>query len=107
MTPWLPCRVLILEPQGLLRDLLAQAIAQNPQFELAGTFGDAEEAMQGGAALSPRLIVMDVHFPDGRGLEAASFFLTHLPFSRVLVLSESVDAKMTDGIDGNPRSRMR
>jgi hypothetical protein len=61
-----PIRVVVVEDEPLLRDLLQIALSHQAGLAVAGVFGDAATALAAIPPLSPQMAVLDIDL--GRGL---------------------------------------
>ena len=80
-------RILLIDDHPLLRQGIAQTIDAEPDFEVAGQAGDAEEALSIFDAVAPDLVVTDISLPGMNGLELLKNLLTLHPDLPVLVVS--------------------
>lgn len=78
--------VVLVEPRALLRDALAALLQSQPVFRLAGQAERLRDlAMLGG---DPRVVVMSLDLPDGRGPSAVQAAHRYAPSASILVLSD-------------------
>lgn len=68
---------------GVSRDLEAAG------FIVAATADGVERARNRAAAVTPDVVLMDMHLPDGNGADATAAVLEVSPHSKILVLSAS------------------
>ncbi len=61
--------VFLLEDHEFLRTGLRAIISQDPQFEICGEYGQARGAVQEVLRQEPDIVILDITFPDGNGLE--------------------------------------
>ena len=80
-------RILLVDDHPLLRQGIAQTIEAEPDLEVAGQAGDAEEALATFDAVGPDLVVTDISLPGMNGLELLKNLLTLHPDLPVLVVS--------------------
>jgi DNA-binding NarL/FixJ family response regulator len=80
-------RVVVIEDQTAVRDMLAEFIRQIPGYEVAGTFGDGQEGLTRSLALKPDIVVLDVGLPGLNGIEVLKQLTSNLPSVKVLVFS--------------------
>ena len=84
-----PIRVLIADDNADVRAGLAALIDREAGFELAGTAGDALEAVDLAERHQPDVALLDVRMPAGGGVEAARGIARGSPQTRVVLLSAS------------------
>lgn len=80
-------RVVVIEDQTAVRDMLAEFIRQIPGYEIVGTFGDGQEGLNRSLALKPDIVVLDVGLPGLNGIEVLKQLTSNLPSVKVLVFS--------------------
>ena len=86
-------RVMVVEDNPRYREVIALALKQEPDIQLAGEFGTAEIALRSlKVRLSgelPDLVLLDLHLPGMDGLEALPQFLSAAPESKIMILTQS------------------
>ena len=60
-------------------------------MEVVGEAQDARGAVEMATRLSPDVVVLDVHLPDGTGIEAARRILASRPSTHIIMFSDSAD----------------
>jgi len=65
-----PIRVLAVDHNALLRDELSDLIRLQPDMELIGIAGSADEAVRLFAQFRPDVTLLDLELPSGTGLHA-------------------------------------
>lgn len=80
-------RVVIVDDHALVREGTVQLLDTDPDIEVVGQAGTAEEGLELLDRLSPDLAVIDVNLPDASGIELARTAAAHYPTVRVLVVS--------------------
>jgi two-component system chemotaxis response regulator CheB len=63
-------RVLIVDDSALMRKLIGDVLATEPEIEVVGTARTGAEAVEKSAALKPDVVTLDVEMPGMTGLEA-------------------------------------
>ena len=97
-------RVLIVEDERLLGELLADIIADQPDLAVAGVAGSVTE-VRAFRGRGPHVVLMDYRLPDGTGAEATRIARSRWPTTRVVMLSalyddETVLESIQAGADG-------
>lgn len=81
-------RVVIVDDHALFRDGLASILAAEPDIEVAGQGGTAQDAIHLAGDLLPEVILLDIDMPGG-GLEAARRIATDCPVTKIVILTAS------------------
>lgn len=84
-------RVLVAEDSPTARTLLIELLRSAPEFEVIGEATNGAEAIERAIALTPDLIVMDVHMPIIDGLDATKEIMREVP-TPILMVSASASA---------------
>ena len=80
-------RTVLIEPETLLRTMLARMILLSDHFCLVADYPDLQTARQNCFALEPEIIVLDVDFAPEESIDFIEIAGRQLPQTRVLVLS--------------------
>lgn len=80
-------RILIVDPFPVVRQGLARAFVDEGDLEVVASFGDPAEAARVAPDLTPDVIVTDLSFPDGGGLELVRALRAACPAASLLVFS--------------------
>ena len=83
-----PLRVLVVDDHPIWRDGVARDL-EAAGLVVCGTAGDVAQAVRVAAATLPDLVLLDLHLPDGSGVDVARALAAMEPAPRVLVLSAS------------------
>lgn len=75
----LPIRVSIVEDNRDIRQALEQILELSPGFEMAGSFSSGEDALAGIPALSPQVVLMDIHLGGVDGIECVRVLKRRFP----------------------------
>lgn len=78
-------RVLIAEDSPTARALLVELFSASSDFDVAGTVENGADAIERAIALSPDLIIMDVHMPIIDGLDATKEIMREAPTPIMMV----------------------
>jgi two-component system chemotaxis response regulator CheB len=84
-------RVLVVEDSPTARALLVELLRSSPDFEVVGEAENGAEAIERAIALSPDLIIMDVHMPILDGLDATKEIMREAP-APILMVSGSASS---------------
>jgi two-component system chemotaxis response regulator CheB len=80
-------RVLVIDDSAMMRELLADILARDPEIEVVGTAPDPILAWQRIKALRPDVITLDVEMPRMDGLTFLQNLMTHRPMPVVMISS--------------------
>jgi DNA-binding NarL/FixJ family response regulator len=79
--------IMIVDDHPMMREGVAQLIAQQPDLQLVGQAGTAHEALDLVGKLKPRLLIADMTLPGKSGLELIKDMRAIYPETSVLVVS--------------------
>ncbi len=82
-----PLRVLLVDDHEVMRQGLAQLVAQEPDMEIVGEGGSGEQALELTERLQPDAVIMDISLPGMSGIEATRRLTSAHPDLRVVGLS--------------------
>lgn len=80
-----PVRVLIIDDSALVRQLLSQGLAADPEIEVVGTAVDAYDARDKIVALTPDVLTLDVEMPRMDGVQFLRRLMPQYPLPVVMV----------------------
>ncbi len=80
-------RLIIVEDQTAIREMLVEILRTFPGFELVGESGDGQNALVLCSELKPDVIVLDAKLPGLNGVDLLRRLMKVLPDLRVLVFS--------------------
>ena len=83
-------RLLLCDDHVLLLEALAAALTARGH-EVVATVADPSSVAEVARRLAPDVCILDISFPDGDGIEAASEIATVAPDTKVLILSATYD----------------
>lgn len=82
-----PIRVLLVEDERILRDLLKDEIGESPRIEVIGEAGNGADALEQASELQPDVVVLDLNLPDMNGLQVIRELSNSGLESKILVLT--------------------
>lgn len=80
-------RVVIVEDQTAVREMVAQIVESEPGFEVIAETGDGQAAYTLCLETKPDFVILDIMLPGLNGAEVLRRFAKHLKTTRVLVFS--------------------
>lgn len=86
-----PIRVLVVDDHAVFCDGLATMLRLETDIEVVGKGGSVREAVQSARILQPDVVLLDVHMPDGSGVEAAALIKKDRPQTQVVILTSDED----------------
>jgi len=86
-----PIRVLVVDDHAVFCDGLATILRLEADIDVVGKGGSVAEAVQSARILQPDVVLLDVHMPDGSGVEAAALIKKDRPQTQVVILTSDED----------------
>ena len=80
-------RVLVVDDHAVFSDALATILGSEPEIEVVGKGGSVREAIALARSLQPDVVLLDVHMPDGSGIEAAAAIKKDRARTQVVILT--------------------
>lgn len=84
-------KLLIVDDQILFRQNLVSALGHQPDMIVLGEACTVREALEMVSKLKPEVVLMNIHLPDGTGLDAARMLLAKRPEIKIVFLSAQDD----------------
>ena len=84
-------RVLVVDDHAVFADGLATILRVEPDIEVIGKGASVQEAVQSARVLEPDVVLLDVHMPDGSGVDAAAQIKKNRPQTQVVILTSDED----------------
>src|SRR5579884_963626 len=92
-------RVVVVEDEGLYRDLIRIALAQHPRIEVVGAYGDAETALAEVPGLEPDVAILDIELSGPmNGVQLGLRLRRDLPAVGVVLLSNHRDPEFVSSL---------
>jgi two-component system response regulator DevR len=89
--PRQPIRVFLLDDHEVVRRGVHDLLGAEPDIEVVGEAGSAEQALARGPALRPDVAVLDVRLPDGDGITVCRELRSRMPGLACLMLTSFDD----------------
>ncbi len=80
-------RILVVDDHPVVREGLVAILEDEPDFEVGGAVGSAEDALALAARVRPDVVLLDLELPGMDGIEAIPRLAAAVPGARVLVLT--------------------
>ncbi len=80
-------RLIIVEDQTAVREMLAEILRHDPNYQLVGESGDGQSAVTLCLEAKPELLVLDAKLPGLNGVDILRRIAKKLPHMRVLIFS--------------------
>ncbi len=84
-------RVLIVDDHVVFSEALATILGIEPEIEVVGKGGTVQQAISLARTLQPDVVLLDIHMPDGSGIEAVAAIKQDRPQSQVVILTSDED----------------
>ena len=86
-----PLRLLVVDDHEVVRQGLIAFLDRRGQFEVVAEAGTCAEALSQARKFVPDLVLMDIHLPDGSGIEACRMVRAEFPAMSIVFLTSSPD----------------
>lgn len=80
-------RIFLVDDHEVVRRGIAGILAGQDGFAVVGEASTCQEAMAGIPAAAPEVVVLDVHLPDGNGIDLCRQIRTEHPHTQCLILT--------------------
>ncbi len=80
-------RITVVDDHPIVRQGIVAALEDEQDFEVVGTAGSAEEALELVERLGPEVVLLDLELPDMSGVEAIPWLIQASSVTRVLVFT--------------------
>src|SRR2546425_6540872 len=89
--PSRPIRVLIIDDSALVRKVLTESLATDPEIEVVGTAIDPYVARDKIRQLNPDVLTLDLEMPRMDGLSFLKLVMKHRPMPVIIISSLQAD----------------
>ena len=89
-------QLLLVDDSEVVRMGLRALLGAAAGFTVIGEATNVKSAVETSRELKPDVILLDIHLPDGTGLDACRQILRHSPDSRILILTSEADERLVD-----------
>ena len=98
-------RILVVDDHEIVREGLHRALAHDTSFTVVGEASSRHEAIAQIASLNPDIVVVDIHLPDGNGIDVVRWARKNSRKIGLVVLTvshmpEQIKAAMQAGASG-------
>jgi two-component system, NarL family, nitrate/nitrite response regulator NarL len=87
-------RILLIDDHEIVRSGLRLLVESQPGMQIVGEVGACADALTLAASEQPDIILLDLDFGDGGGLDLLPQLLAEAPSARVLVLTETKNTEL-------------
>ena len=99
-------KVLIVDDQEIIREMLAMTVSAHPGMALVGTLPDGDSAVKSVKELRPDVIIMDVMMPGLNGIAAARRIREDFPEAGIILLTAYEDSRFVrEFLKDDPRGK--
>ena len=84
-------RVMIVDDHEVVREGIRAVLDRRPGVSVVGEAGTVAQAVEVALKERPDLVIMDLRLPDGSGVEACREIRSHLPETRMIMLTSYAD----------------
>jgi len=84
-------KILIADDHEVVCEGLKVVLQRQPDFALVGEANTQAEAVVKATATQPDVVIMDIRFPQGSGIEACREIVQNMPSCKVLMLTSYAD----------------
>ena len=86
-----PTRVLLVDDHLAFSEAMAVAIGRHPDLACVGTPTTIAECLAAIEQVAPDVVLLDIHLPDGDGIEAIAGIRARCPATRIIVMTGYTD----------------
>jgi DNA-binding NarL/FixJ family response regulator len=94
-----PIRVVLVDDHAVFTDALTTVLNLEPDLRVVGRGGSVKEALEQVRLHQPDVLLLDVHLPDGSGIDAVQAIKRDFPKTQVVLLtSDEEESVLRDAI---------
>ena len=94
-----PIRVVLVDDHAVFCDALTTVLNLEPDLRVVGRGGSVKEALEQVRLHQPDVLLLDVHLPDGSGIDAVQAIKRDFPKTQVVLLtSDEEESVLRDAI---------
>src|SRR3984957_16098637 len=98
-----PIRILIVDDSAVIRSVVSQLLASDPEIVVAGTASDGDQALLRIAEVKPDLVTLDIEMPGMDGLQALVEIRRLYPKLPVIMFSSLTERGAASTLDALSR----
>ena len=91
-------KILLVDDQKLIRDILGALIEDQPGMRVVGEAENGRDALELTGQLRPDVVVMDINMPDLNGIDATRRIVAEFPDTKIIALSMHSDKQFVDAM---------
>ena len=90
-------KLLIVDDHEVVRLGLKSLLSRRPEWDVVGEADSVEEAVQSAKQHQPDIVIMDIHFQNGSGIDACRMIRAAQPQTEVIMLTAYAEDEMLFG----------
>lgn len=94
-----PTRIVLVDDHAIFCDALTTVLSLEPDLRVVGRAGTVREGLEQARRHQPDVLLLDVHLPDGSGIEAVQAIKRDCPKTQIVMLtSDEEESVLRDAI---------